>query len=290
MYATMMAFFKSWFVYPGLSWEWLLLGIALAVVFGAIWLAAYWPPLFKKPWLWAVLAGSAVLTLLAITYVQIPLQSWIGQALSNYLSQDTLLHWLLLAAIPQILVGGLVQEGAKMVPVVLWWWRSGRRIDPQMGLLIGAVAGAGLGIFEAVWSHNQIFMSGWTWAAVQTSGMVALAGFWERFIIVAFHTSVAALVGYGLARGWGWQSYLIAGGLHGLMNYSALFYRTGIFSGVLQVELYAGAIAGLLTAAGLWLRWRKGPEMLSPEPVMPGAGESPPPGAGEAPAPGGDTP
>ena len=280
MYATMMAFFKSWFVYPGLSWEWLLLGIALALVFGAIWLATYWPPLFKKPWLWAALVGGAMLSLLAITYVQIPLQSWIGQGLGHFVSQATPLHWVLLAAIPQILVGGLVQEGAKMVPVALWWWRSGRRLDPRMGLLIGAVAGAGLGIFEAVWAHNQIFMSGWTWQVVQTGGLVQLAGFWERFIIVAFHISVSALVGYGLARGWGWQSYLIAGGLHGLMNYSALFYRSGIFSTILQVELYAFVIAGLVTAAGLWLRWRKEPAVLLPEPAAPGADAAPVPGAG----------
>jgi hypothetical protein len=49
----MLSFLASFFANPS-AW-----GIGLAVVFGAIWLTAYWSPLFKKPWLWAVLVGSA---------------------------------------------------------------------------------------------------------------------------------------------------------------------------------------------------------------------------------------
>jgi len=50
---------------------------------------------------------------------------------------------------------------AKMVPVPVYWWRSGKNIDPKLGLVIGAVAGAGFGIFEGQWQHNVIFASGW---------------------------------------------------------------------------------------------------------------------------------
>jgi hypothetical protein len=246
----MVDFFVSWFANPS-AW-----GISLAVIFGAIWLVGYWPPLFKKYWLWAVLVSSAVLSLAAVSFIQIPLQVWVGQALNHFWSQEILLSWLLLAGIPQILLSGLVQEGSKLVPVVVYWWRSGRNIDPKLGLAIGAVAGAGLGVFEAVWAHNTIFASGWSWEAVQTGGLMALAGFWERFFAVAFHIAVSALAGYGLAKGWGWQVYLIASFLHGLLNYSVVLLRSGLFT-VVHVEIYAAVVAVLVTGVALWLRWRK---------------------------------
>ena len=246
----MISFFVSFFQNPSA------LGIGLAIAFGAIWLAGYRPPLFSKPWLWAVLISSAILALAAVSFIQIPLQIWAGQALNHFWSEEVLLSWILLAGIPQILLSGLVQEGAKLVPVVTCWWRSGRSIDPKLGLAIGAVAGAGFGIFEAQWAHNTIFASGWTWEAVQTGGFMALAGFWERFFAVAAHTAFSALVGYGLAKGWGWQFYLIASCLHGLLNYSAVLLQSGLFT-VVHVEIYVAVVAVLVTAWALWLRWRK---------------------------------
>jgi len=246
----MVSFFVSFFQNPS-AW-----GIGLAIAFGAIWLAGYRPPLFKKPWLWAVLVSSAILPLAAVSFIQIPLQIWAGQALGHFWSEEVLLSWILLAGIPQILLSGLVQEGAKLVPVVTYWWRSGKNIDPKLGLAIGAVAGAGFGIFEAQWAHNTIFASGWTWEAVQTVGVMALAGFWERFFTVAFHTAASALAGYGLAKGWGWQFYLIASCLHGLLNYSVALLQSGVFTAV-HLEIYAAVVAMLVTAWALWLRWRK---------------------------------
>jgi hypothetical protein len=256
MLEQMVSFFVSWFVYPGVSWNLLLLGTGLAIVFGAIWLTCHWPPLFEKHWLWAVLVGSAFLSLAAITLVQIPLQVWAGEALLHFWSHGVLMSWLLLAGIPQVLVSGLVQEGAKMVPIVVWWWRSERSIDLRLGLAIGAVAGAGLGIFEAVWAHNSMFAAGWTWQAVQAGGPVALGGFWERFFATAFHIAVSALAGYGLARGKGWQFYLIASFLHTLINYGVILLQKGYLS-IIQIEIYIAVIAVLLTAVVLWLRWRK---------------------------------
>ena len=256
MLEYMIGFLTSWFIYPNISWTTLLLGIGLAVVFGAIWFAAYWVPILKKPWAWAVLVSSAMLALVAVTFVQIPLQVWTGQALSHFWSQEVLMRWLLLAGIPQILYSGLVQEGAKLVPVVVYWWRKDRSIDPKLGLAIGAVAGLGLGVFEAVWVHNTIFTSGWSWEAVQTQGLVALAPFWERFFVVAFHIAASALAGYGLAKGWGWQFYLLASFLHGFMNYSAVLIASGVITPV-QLEIYAAVVAVLVTGVALWLRWRK---------------------------------
>ena len=243
-------FFLSFFQNPS-AW-----GIGLAVLFGAVWLAGYRPPLFKKPWLWAVLVSSSILTLAAAAFIQIPLQALTGQALGHFWSQEVLMRWILLAGIPQVLLSGLVQEGAKLVPVATYWWRSGKNIDPKLGLAIGAVAGAGFGIFEAQWAHNIIFASGWTWGAVEIGGFMALAGFWERFFVVAAHTAFSALAGYGLAKGRGWQFYLIASCLHGLLNYSAALLRVGVFT-VVHLEIYVAVGAVLVTAWALWLRWRK---------------------------------
>jgi len=250
------SFFVSWFIYPNVLWTQLLLGIGLAIVFGAVWFAPYWTPILKKPWAWAVLASSAILSLAAVSFIQIPLQALTGQVLNHFWSQEILIGWLLLAGIPQILLSGLVQEGSKLVPVVIYWWHKDRSIDPKLGLAVGAVAGAGLGIFEAVWVHNTIFAAGWTWAAVQTSGLVALAGFWERFFAVAFHIASCALAGWGLAKGWGWQFYLLASFLHGFLNYSVVLLRSGVITTV-QLEIFAAVWAVLVTGGALWLRWRK---------------------------------
>jgi len=264
MIGDMTGYFVSFFQNPG-AW-----GIGLAIAFGAVWLAGYWPPLFKKPWLWAVIVSSAFLTLAAICFIQIPLQTWAGQALNHFWSQEVLTRWILLATIPSILLSGLVQEGSKLVPVVVYWQRSGKNIDPKLGLAIGAVAGAGFGIFEAQWALNDIFASGVTWEAVQSGGFMALiyGGFWERFFTVAAHIAFSALAGYGLAKGWGWQFYLIAAVLHGLLNYSVILFYSGLLT-ILHAEIYIAIIAVLVTAWALWLRWRKKAATAEPETSFP---------------------
>jgi RsiW-degrading membrane proteinase PrsW (M82 family) len=256
--------FVSFFQNPSGSGTYLAIAIGLAIAFGAVWLACYRPSLFKKPWLWAVLVSSAFLTLAAVCFIQIPLRFWAEQALSHFWSQEVLMRWILLAGIPAILLSGLVQEGSKLVPVVVYWRRSGKNIDPKLGLAIGAVAGAGFAIFEAQYTHNLIFAYGWTWAAVQTGGFMALLGFWERFFTIAAHIAFSALAGYGLAKGRGWQFYLIASGLHALLNYGAVLWQAGLLTD-LHVEIYVAVIAVLVTAWALWLRWRKRAAMVEPE-------------------------
>ena len=257
----MIGYFASFFQNPS-AW-----GVGLAIGFGAVWLAAYWPPLFKKPWLWAVLVSSPFLTLAAVCFVQVPLETWMGQALGHFWSQEILAHWILVVGISGVLLSGLVQEGAKMVPMVVYWHRSGKNIDPKLGLAIGAVAGAGFGIFEAQWTHNLIFASGWTWAAVQTGGFMALLGFWERFFSVAAHVAFSGLAGYGLARGWGWQFYIIASALHALLNYGVVLWQAGLLTD-LPLEIYAAVVAAAVTAWALWLRWRRGVDTAQPEPEI----------------------
>jgi RsiW-degrading membrane proteinase PrsW (M82 family) len=259
MWEQMMSFLKSFFIYDGLNWDLMLIGIGLGIVFGAIWLCGHWPPLFKKHWLWAVAVTSAFLALLAVVFVQIPLQYYVSVAFNHFWTIDVLFDWLLLAGIPSILLSGLVQEGAKMIPMVAWWWRSGRNISPRLGLAIGAIAGAGFGIFEAVWVHGRMFAAGWTLDAIQTEGFLGIAGFWERFFAVGLHIAASALAGYGLAKGKGWQFYLIAAVAHAVLNYVVVFLQKGYLT-VVQLETYAAVVAVILTAVVLILRWRKSEE------------------------------
>ena len=259
MWQQMDSFLKSFFIYPDLEWHMMLIGIGLGLAFGAVWLAAHWPPLFKKYRLWIVAVFSAFFTLLAVTFVQIPFQHWIGQALEHFWDPYTLINWLMLAGIPQILMSGLVQEGAKMVPIVFWWWRSDRKLTPKMGLAIGAMAGAGFGIFEAVWVHNLLFAAGWNLDMIFGHGFTGIAGFWERFFVIGFHIAASSLAGYGLAKGKGWQFYLIVAATHFMLNYSVLFRAKGYFD-ITHSETWLAGIAILITAAVLWLRWRKDEE------------------------------
>ena len=102
------------------------------------------------------------------------------------------------------------------------------------------------------------------WEALQAGELLVLAGFWERFFVVAAHTAFSALAGYGLARGKGWQFYLIASGLHALLNYSVVLLTTGVLTSV-QLEIYVAIFAVSLTAWALWLRWRKTPFNIEAE-------------------------
>jgi len=241
-------FFLSFFANPSA------LGIGLAIAFGAIWLAPYRPPLRSRPRLWVVMVSSAFLALAAVSFIQIPLQLLAGQAMTSFWSEEVLMRRLLLFGIPAILLSGLVQEGAKLVPIVVYWRRAGKSLDPKLGLVVGAVAGAGFGMFEAQWVHNTIFATGWSWETVQSGGFMALAGFWERFFTVAAHTAFSALAGYGLAKGKGWQFYLLASGLHAFLNYSVLLLQSGTLT-MIQLEIYVAVVAMAVTGWALWLRW-----------------------------------
>jgi len=243
-------FFASFFANPS-AW-----GIGLAIYFGTIWLAPYYPPLCKQARLWVVMVASAFLALAAASFVQIPLQLLAGQAIGSLWSQEYVMSRILLFGIPQILLSGLVQEGAKMVPLVWYWRREGKSLDPKLGMAIGAAAGAAFGIFEAQWAHNTIFASVNVWENLQAGNFMVLLGFSERFFVVAAHTAFSALAGYGLARGRGWQFYLIASGLHALLNYGAVLLMVGVFT-TIQLEIYVAVLALSVSAWALWLRWRR---------------------------------
>ena len=85
---------------------------------------------------------------------------------------------------------------------------------------------------------------------------MGLAEFWERFWIVGFHAAASALAGYGLAKGWGWQFYLLAVFLHAVVGYSHVLVEAEVLAPV-WAELYIAGWAGLLTGIAHWLGERE---------------------------------
>jgi len=229
-------------------------GIGIALALGAIWLGAFAPPVHKRPWLWAVLAGGAILFGPTIAFIQAPLQFGANKALLHFWDQATLQQHLLFAGIPALLFTGLVQEGLKLVPALVYVRRQAS-ISNRDALILGAVAGAGFGIFEAAWVFNIVFASGFTWATVQLQGWQALLPFWERFSTIGFHTAATALAIYGWNKGKGWQFYLLVAFLHIILNYSVLLLAAQALT-MVQVEIYVSILAAAILATDLWLRWR----------------------------------
>jgi RsiW-degrading membrane proteinase PrsW (M82 family) len=255
MAQQILAFFVSFFsVNPsilGITVAWI-----LALVFGAIWLACYRPQLISRPWLWAVFAAGAVLAPIAIAVTAFPIRFGALWVYKSIWSQETLTQWALLASLPSMYLFGLVREGFKLLPVVVYWWRNGRDIEPKLGLTAGAVSGAGFGILEAQWTLNYVFATGWSWEYVQMKGITALGGFWETFFVIGVNVASCALAGWGLTRGRWWQFYLLAALVYLIPNYSYVLVSKGLITGV-QAELLIAAWALIATGVVLWLRERK---------------------------------
>ncbi len=247
MFDQSLSFFVNWFSNPNI------IAMGLAVLLGAFWYALYLPPVRGYNFLWAVAVVSAVLALLAIVIVQIPLQALVGQLETRAFDTATLMQWLYILALPQILLSGFVQEAAKLVPVLYVWQKSDRNLDPKVGLIIGAAAGLGFGVFEAMWALNQAFAGGWTWASVASGGFIGLAPLWERFYAVAGHIAFSALAGYGLAKERGWLFYVIAAGLHSMMNYTVVLMQSQFIS-LTTLEILASLVGFGATAWALYAR------------------------------------
>jgi len=142
---------------------------------------------------------------------------------------------------------------------------SGRKITPKTGLIIGAMAGAGFGIFGAVFAHNQAFIAHWTWSEFHRNAWQALLPFWDTFWSVAAQAGISALVGYGLAKGKGWQSYLGATVLHAAMLYFRVLYAKypNTFNEN-RVEITLAGVTALVMLVVIYLRWRKDDAELAP--------------------------
>lgn len=243
--------FLSFFQNPSIA------GVGIALIFGGLWLICYGPPIFRAPWLRTLLvdlalllvaAVSAFFTTVSIAFIQLPLQTWIGQGLLQIFSQEQLVQFAFLTGIPAILVIGLVQEGAKLVPA-LTYMRLRRPAGWKAPLVLGAIAGAGFGIFEAQWALNSALANG------QLQGWQAALPFWKSFFTVCFHIAATAIAMYGFARGRGWQFYLLVSLFHAVLNYSLALFQSGLIT-TLHVEVYVALWALLVAAVALRLRWR----------------------------------
>ncbi|MDD5338813.1 MAG: hypothetical protein PHG35_05330 [Dehalococcoidales bacterium] len=255
-------YLQSWFNYNGVGGTMILLSLVLAIVFGAVWLIGHRPPLLRKPGLWLTLIASALITVLLTAFIYKVVEfyyvQWLGNTFSGATLNDTVLLWSILL----VVVIALVQEGAKLIPML--FWRAGsNKPDVKTWVAIGAIAGAGFGIFEAFNSLAIIFGSGWTWGAVSAAGFTGLLPVWLCFWTVAYHIGITAIIGYGMAKGSGGGYYMLAVLLHAAFAYlNVLVVNGNMSSDLLGVILAIGA--AIIIAISYWLSNRK----YSDEPRM----------------------
>lgn len=236
-------------------------GIGLAALFGVVWLAALKPLSLRRPGPWLLLIAGAALFAPSITWIQVPLQTLVGNALISRFGFFNYQNLIYFTGIPVVLLSGLVQAGAKLLPLSVYWWIKKRRLNHTFALTSGAMAGAGFGIVEGQWVLNTIFASGWSFRLFQIHGFLAIAGFWERLFTIAFHIGSTALAGWGISKGHGWQFYLLASFLHFFLNYTTLFYQKNDIN-VLQVEIIVAVFALALFSVVAWLRYHNGDSCL----------------------------
>jgi hypothetical protein len=190
----------------------------------------------------------------SIALVQLPLQAWVSRLIVVVVGVAAYQRNITLLAIPAVILSGIIQEGAKLIPIAAYaGWR--KQPIPRFGLSIGALVGLGYGVTEAQWLLNAIFAGGFNLGLVSTYGLVAISGFWERFFTVAFHTASGAVLGWGIARRKWWYFYLITVAWHVVLNYTVILFQVGAFT-VWQTEFAIAMVANGLFIYAFWLRWR----------------------------------
>ena len=271
--------FKSAFIFsPGHSSTLILLAIAFGIVLGGIWLALFWPPMLKKPWLWVVAIGSAFLTFTACAFVQTPLVIWTQEVGNNLWDPAKLgyIDLILLVGIPQMLFVGIVEEAAKFVPVLFYWWGNKRSLTPKFGLMLGAVSGAGFGILETINKINMNSVYRWNWLPQG----VGQSGILSSVTSIIFHTASTALLGYGLTKRKAWLYFMIVVLAHGFGDYVSIILQRNNRLTTIQVDLLDGILLLAITIVVLWLRWHKTKEITTfgTQSVVPDINQQPPVG------------
>jgi RsiW-degrading membrane proteinase PrsW (M82 family) len=189
----------------------------------------------------------------------VPIQTAIGNYIIGAVGIPAYMQGLLLYAIPNVLVSGIVQEAAKLIPILGYWYFKKRTLTPKDVLSIGALSGAGFGIFEGQWVLNMIFAAGFEFSWFSIYGFAAFTGFIERLFTTGFHTASGALMGWGVAKGKWWLYYIIATLWHFATNYMVILYQLNITDAV-QIEISVAVFAVALFAIVFFLRWRKTPQ------------------------------
>jgi hypothetical protein len=203
----------------------------------------------------AVFLIAAVLFPVVIVLVQIPLQTALGRwVMASVATADQAV-----LALPVILLSGFVQEPAKLLVALAGMPPAGlglaapagrapseriRREAVRRAILLGAVAGAGFGAFEAAFFLSQVFGA----AGAMTPGLARLGAaapaVIERVSAVLFHLSLTGIAVYfwtfGPAKG-----LAALGGvslIHGLVNYVAVL-TAGLSGSVAATEALVAASA-----------------------------------------------
>lgn len=248
--------FQSFFRIPEVPGVLVLIGFAIAIFLGAIWIAAYLPPLFKNAWLWVILVASFFSLAFFTAFIQIPLQYASTKICDAFLSRQDMQIYTLVAAIPAMIIAAIVKVGAMLLPVIIFWLKNKKDMKPAVGLFFGLFAATGVTIIESFQINASILGLGWDLSLIRFSGMLAFLPFIERLMIMGFFISSMAIAGYGLAKGKWWQFSLVIAALFFIYNYVAILMGIRVLA-PLYAEIIVFILAILTAAAGLWLRWSK---------------------------------
>ncbi len=237
--------------------------VPLAVIVTSLWLAAALFLLRRKaggffPYVWFILAG-ALLPVVVNLYLKAPFIRWLAQAggvpPGQGLAGTPL--WFLIAL---WLVSPVFEEAIKSAPGV---FPPGSRLldTPRHALWMGLSLGFGFGLGEVWYITWSVAASGLTIGLPWT----AFTGFaLERALVVPCHAMMTAIAVLGFQRRGGWAvwGYLIAVGLHALINAGAFLAQLG------QVSMLAAewiVVGGLGLMAFLLARiYRRSPRPANP--------------------------
>lgn len=247
--------FLKYFLLPNVDLSFFLLSILFVLIYTAICLLPFRPPLHKNTGLWIVLVAGLILTPFCIAFIQMPIQRAISNAISGLASSLGNVTAYAISGIFIALIASFVQQGARLIPTWAYLVKTKTLTSPLNGLIVGAVAGAGFGIIDAFLGHNQIFQLGLNKLMQSGGGIIALVVF-ERFFTLAMCTATTAIAGYGIATGKGWQYYLIICGVQFIFNYIPFLISTKYLDLIAAETLMFLIAAGTMTFA-LWLRYKK---------------------------------
>jgi len=170
--------------------------------------------------------------------VQIPFQNWYVDAIKHFWGSGR--HFQLVSAefaFPLVLLSGLVSGSSQISPDACLLVRR-RSLTPKAGLIIGAVSGAGFGVFEAIWVHNRFLFSGVSWL----SWTIMRWDYGSVFLAWLSISRLSALTGWGIANGKVGCFMLIAAFLHGIVNLVSSLIEDNKLTAV-QSEIYLTVIA-----------------------------------------------
>jgi hypothetical protein len=243
--------FKSFFTVPDIGLGLVLIALASALIFGAIWIAAFYPNIVKDFWAWIILVAGFIFTAIFTAFLQIPLQYGSTKLLDTFLSHQNMVTYMLVVSIPALIIAAIIQVGTRLLPVVIYWLSNKRTLEPKTALMFGAFAGAGIGIVQAFQLHGSLL---YIIGQIQPLGVFVI--FLESFLTVGFNICAIAIASYGLAKGKWWQYSLVIAAVYFVINYVTQLMSLQLLS-PLFVEIIILVIAVLTAAAALWLRWRK---------------------------------